>query len=143
MSYIDYTEIVRGTSLASETQVLACNFSNALNTFKGNSILISDRYKHREYKKFLMLMDKWKDETKFYSSTTQLFNNSNYLTIINLGPKTIPWILRDLKKNNTHWFSALSQLTGEDPIKVEHYGIIPRMKEDWINWAKIKNYDFD
>lgn len=143
MSYIDFTENVRSISLASETQVLAINYSNAIRTFKGNSILISDRIKHREYKNFLILRDKWKKETKYCSSSSMLFNNSNYLAIINLGPKTIPWILKDLKKNDTNWFMALNKLTGENPINIEHYGIIPKMKEDWINWAKIKNYDID
>jgi hypothetical protein len=143
MSFRDYIEIVKGTSVASETTTLAYNYSNALNSFKGNSILISERYEHNEYRKFLKLKNKWLNETKYISSSSIIFNNSNYLEIIDLGSKTVPWILRDLKRTNTHWFSALFELTGVNPIKPENYGIVNNMTRDWINWAENNNYDID
>lgn len=143
MANKEYIEIVRGTSIAPETQILACNYSNAINTFRGHSIIMGNYYENREYKKFLKLKEKWEKETMFLSSSSAIYNNSSYIEIIALGEKSIPWIIRDLKKTNKHWFSALNQISGENPVPEEHYGIIPQMKEDWINWAKAKHYDFE
>ena len=35
---------------------------------------------------------------------------------------------------------ALKKITGKNPVNPEHYGIITKMKEDWIAWAKNNNY---
>lgn len=134
------TEITRNTGLTQEASILSCNYSNAVNAFKGNSVLISDRIENQEFKHFLQLKDKWKSETLYYSSSSHIFNNSAYREIIALGSKTIPWIIRELKKTNDHWFYALKKISGENPINPDHYGIIPKMKEDWIEWAQKNNY---
>ncbi|MBG6060994.1 hypothetical protein IWX83_000768 [Flavobacterium sp. CG_9.1] len=140
MSRLYSTEITRNTGLTQEASILSCNYSNAVNTFKGNSVLISDRIENQEFKHFLQLKDKWKSETLYYSSSSQIFNNSAYREIIALGSKTIPWIIRELKKTNDHWFYALKKISGENPVNPDHYGIITKMKEDWIEWAQKNNY---
>lgn len=143
MLYRECIEHVRGTSLAAETRTLACNFSNALQTLKGNSILVTDRYEYQEYKQFLKLKERWEEETMFTSSSAQLFSNSAYREIIGLGSKSIPWIIRDLKKTDSHWFFALNKITGANPILPENNGIVSKMKENWIDWAKKNNYEVE
>lgn len=140
MSRLYNTEITRNTGLTQEASILSCNYSNAVNAFKGNSVLISDRIENQEFKHFLQLKDKWKSETLYYSSSSLIFNNSAYKEIIALGSKTIPWIIRELKKTNDHWFYALKKISGENPINPDNYGIITKMKEDWIKWAQKNNY---
>ena len=61
-------------------------------------------------------------------------NDENYLKIISLGKDVIPLILDDWKETNLHWFHALTELTGAQPIKDENRGIIFEMKRDWINY---------
>lgn len=138
MRHREKIEIVTGTSI--EAQIVACNYSNAINTFKGTSVLITDYYEHAEYRRFLRLKNQWLQETKFTSSSTIIYSNSAYKKIIDLGIKTIPWIIRDLKKTNAHWFNALYQLTGQDPIEPEHAGIVSKMSQDWITWAEKQGY---
>lgn len=140
MSRLFSSEIIRNTGLTQEASTLSCNYSNAIITFRGNSVLISDRIDNQEFKHFLHLKDKWKSETLYFSSSSHIFNNSAYLEIIGLGKKSIPWIIRELKKTNDHWFYALKKITGKNPVNPEHYGIINKMKEDWIEWAKNNNY---
>lgn len=140
MSRLYSTEITKNTGLTQEASILSCNYSNAVSIFKGNSVLISDRIENQEFKHFLQLKDKWKSETLYYSSSSHIFNNSAYREIISLGSKTIPWIIRELKKTNDHWFYALKKISGENPIKPDHYGVITKMKEDWIEWAQKNNY---
>ncbi len=140
MSRIYNSEIIRNTGLTQEASTLSCNYSNAISNFRGNSVLISDRIDNQEFKHFLLLKDKWKSETLYFSSSAHIFNNAHYLEIIGLGRKSIPWIIRELKKTNDHWFYALKKITGKNPVNPEHYGIITKMKEDWIAWAKNNNY---
>jgi hypothetical protein len=138
MAYREKIEYV--ISASNEAQILACNYSTAISLFKGNSIIIADYYEHAEYRRFIRLKNQWLEETKFTSSSTQIYNNNAYKKIICLGAKSIPWIIRDLKKTNAHWFNALFQITGENPINPDHSGIVPKMAEDWINWAEKKGY---
>ncbi|MEZ0006271.1 hypothetical protein ABH942_001634 [Flavobacterium sp. 28YEA47A] len=128
------------TSITSEANVLATNFSNAINTFRGTSILVSDRMENKMFKNFLKLKDSWVLETMFASNSNEIFNNHAYQEIICMGQKSVPWIIRELKKSNDHWFFALREITGVDPILPEHYGKINDMKNDWINWYEQNNY---
>lgn len=139
MNYRDNIQIV--TSTSTESKILACNYSNALDVFKGTSIVISRHYKTVEFKNFLRLKNRWLDDVKFSSNSNVIYNNDAYKKIIGLGKKSIPWIIRDLKRTNAHWFNALSQISGENPIQSEHAGIVKKMAEDWILWAENKGYD--
>ncbi len=141
MAYRDAIEIVRGTS--EESQTVAWHYSNALCVMRGTSILVSDRYEYVAYKNFLKLKIVWLQETQYFSSSAKIYNNAAYLQILSMGLQSVPWMLRDLQKHDTHWFYALNKLTGMNPIQPAHYGIVPKMKEDWIAWAKENNYDVD
>ena len=78
----------------------------------------------------------WKSETSFSSSIAEITNNSAYRSIIGLGQEVVPFIIDDLKATDNHWFYALEVLTGQNPIKENHKGIVPLMKDDWMEWAK-------
>jgi hypothetical protein len=51
-------------------------------------------------------------------------------------------LLRDLEENQSHWFIALRQITGADPISAESAGNIPKMVEAWITWARGHGYQW-
>lgn len=93
---------------------------------------------------FKQLAEKWKLETKGASSSTVKFLNDNHLKIIGMGEKALPYIFKDLKENGGHWFVALDSITQVDPNPVpeEHYGIISKMREDWLRWAEDYGYEF-
>jgi hypothetical protein len=87
--------------------------------------------------KFQKLAKKWQKETAYLSSITQKGLHPAYLEIIDMGMAAVPLILRDLMQNGpNHWFYALREITGEDPVVEEHAGDIQAMADDWINWGK-------
>jgi hypothetical protein len=133
-------EYMQPSGVTKEACTLSINFSNAMNIFVGTSILISQKIENQEFRRFLMLRDKWKSETLLVSSGSMIISNSAYKEIINLGNIAIPWIIRELNKTNDHWFYALEKISGENPILDENIGRVEEMKKDWINWASNKNY---
>ena len=84
---------------------------------------------------FTQLASKWKDETCFLSSTSEICSHPDYLKIIDMGDCAIPLILDEMRRRPGHWFHALRELTGEDPVQEQNCGNIPAMTEDWLSWA--------
>lgn len=134
------TEYVQPIGVTTEANVLSINYSNAVNIYIGKSIIISQKLKAEKFRKFIKLRDKWKEETLFVSSGTSIISNSAYKEIIGIGNLAIPWIIRELTKNDDHWFFALEQITGHNPIEKENIGKVKKMKEDWLNWASENDY---
>jgi hypothetical protein len=92
-------------------------------------------YKDHVKKSFDLYNSVWKNETLFSSSISEIVNNSAYRAIIDLGKRALPYIFEDLKTSDNHWFYALESVTGQNPIRESHRGILPLMKQDWIQWA--------
>ena len=84
---------------------------------------------------FPQLKDQWLNETRFLSDPSEVYSNDNYIKIIELGKKVIPYLIEDLETANTDWLFALHQITGDDPIAPNHVGKFGLMKSDWLNWA--------
>ena len=80
----------------------------------------------------------WKDETRFLSSIKDICTHSSYQRIIGMGPKVLPYILKELHHETNHWFWALKSISDEDPIRPENKGKVERMKEDWLRWGRSK-----
>jgi len=89
---------------------------------------------------FRALADEWRTETRFASSTTQMFLLASYQRIIGLGPRVIPAILRALQREPDHWFWALAALTGENPVRPEDAGNVHAMRGAWIEWGRQRGY---
>jgi hypothetical protein len=89
-------------------------------------------------KKVYALAEKWQNEVEGISSTLQMSEHPAYQEIISFGYKVVPLLLKELKNNPLYWLSALSTITGENPIKPEHKGKIKQMAEAWIDWGKNK-----
>lgn len=89
---------------------------------------------------FLNLMQKWKSETEFHSSTTNIVLNPAYQQIIGLGVRAVPLILSELEKGPDHWFWALQSITGENPVSPEKIGNIRAMTTSWLDWGHSRGY---
>lgn len=89
---------------------------------------------------FRQLADRWRDETRFLSSTTEIVLNPAYQRIIGLGPGVIPLILSALAREPEHWFWALRALTGENPAPAEARGRAQVMAEAWLRWGRENGY---
>jgi hypothetical protein len=139
MTYFSYPTIQerqRPIGVSIEAQFIRQNIQTAHDLFMGQSVFIQEMYKKQLGTKFDLYSGIWKTETMFSSNSSEITNNSAYRSIIGLGKDIIPFIIEDLKQSENHWFYALELLTGENPIKSEHRGIINLMKSDWLNWAK-------
>ena len=139
MTYFFYPTIQerqRPIGVSIEAQFIRQNIQTAHDLFMGQSVFIQEMYKKQLGTKFDLYSGIWKTETMFSSNSSEITNNSAYRSIIGLGKDIIPFIIEDLKQSENHWFYALELLTGENPIKSEHRGIINLMKSDWLNWAK-------
>lgn len=109
-----------------------------------NSII--EIYKSESFRKnmfkdtFNKFKIEWLNNTKKYSSSSEIVSDVNYNYIISMGKDVIPLIFEDLEKTNNHWFHALVILTGRNPVKEENIGYIEKMKDDWIMFGKENGY---
>ncbi len=90
--------------------------------------------------KFNKLAKKWKRETMHCSLVKQMVLHPAYQEMIGLGPKVIPLILKELKKEPDFWFWALRSLTGVDPTTEDMHGDVMGMRNAWLNWGRENGY---
>ena len=86
--------------------------------------------------RFNALAQRWRSETGGISLTDRRVMHPAYQQIIGLGPQVIPIILRELQVRPDYWFWALRALTGENPVREEDAGRLPRMVTAWVNWGQ-------
>jgi hypothetical protein len=89
---------------------------------------------------FRDLAETWRHDTATSSSALQIATHPAYLRIIGLGNAVIPFILADLEERSSHWFLALTALTGVDPVEVQKRGRIREMTQAWLNWGRRNGY---
>jgi hypothetical protein len=89
---------------------------------------------------FRELVAEWRSAVGHLSSTTRRVQHPTYRTIIALGPKVVPLLLRELKQRPGHWFAALRELTDADPVPPSDRGKIGRMTEAWLRWGEERGY---
>ena len=63
-----------------------------------------------------------------------------YQEIISMGTQIVPLLLSKLKRNPLYWLSALTAITGKNPIKPEQRGRVKQMASAWINWGRNQGY---
>ena len=92
-------------------------------------------------KKFQQLANKWKRDTGHLSTVSRIVNHPSYLSIIAMGKPVIPLILKELKEEPKHWYSALSAISEEGPkISASERGHIKKISEAWLDWGRSRNY---
>ncbi|MFS8064729.1 MAG: hypothetical protein ACMG6S_00030 [Byssovorax sp.] len=84
----------------------------------------------------------WLDETMFTSSLTRMINHPAYQKIIQMGPKVVPSILRDLEREPKMWGPALHAITKATPVPREDAGKVRRVAAAWLKWAKDNGYEW-
>ena len=92
-------------------------------------------------RQFRSLAEEWKRETGYLSRASQRAAHPAYRQIIEMGDFVVPLILEDLKQSHEHWFLALMELTGENPVEKSDAGFVDRMANAWIQWAAEQGYD--
>lgn len=86
--------------------------------------------------RFKELAARWREETMFSSSATDIVEHPAYRAIIALGPPVVPLIIAELEREPEHWSYALSKITGEDPVPPNEQGRLDAMRDAWLRWAR-------
>ena len=90
--------------------------------------------------RFRALADQWESETLNLSSVAEMAIHPAFRSIIDMGDRSIPLLLNELKKRPSHWVAALHEITGENPVPEHAYGKVAEMTEAWIEWGHNRGY---
>ena len=85
---------------------------------------------------FRKLADQWEYETVLLSSTDQVTEHPVHQEIVSMGEPVVPLILERMQSQGGHWFHALRDITGADPVDPEDRGNVPAMQEAWLDWGE-------
>ena len=89
---------------------------------------------------FSTSLGKWKSDTAFSSSLTEILMHPGYQRIIGLGQDAVPFILRELADHGGQWYWALQAISGENPVPEEDQGRPRQMTAAWVQWGKERNF---
>jgi hypothetical protein len=89
---------------------------------------------------FKKLADQWKAETRALSSTKIIAMHPAYQKIMVMGKRALPFILNDLRRDENHWFWALSYIADENPVPPESRGKVHEMAGAWLDWGRKNGY---
>ena len=86
-------------------------------------------------------IDRWKADTRHWSSVTRMIAHPSYLRIVGLARYSNyndveRTLLRELETEPDHWFAALTALTGEDPTQPEYD--FDESVNAWLEWGREK-----
>jgi hypothetical protein len=91
-------------------------------------------------REFDRLAAEWKSVTQTESFPTRMAEQPSYRKIVALGDKAVPLILQSLAREPDHWFIALNEITGEDPVTDSERGYVDKMAAAWLAWGRRKGF---
>ena len=89
---------------------------------------------------FYSNLHKWRSETYYISSTTELQAHPSFKAIIAIGEEAIPLILDDLTIRPSLLCLALFDITRETVVPDSDRGNIRAMTNAWISWGRRNGY---
>ena len=90
--------------------------------------------------RFRDLADQWEKDTVLLSSSTQAARHPAHREIVSMGEAVVPLILERMKSQGGHWFHALHDITGADPVDFDDRGKIGAMQASWLEWGERNGY---
>jgi len=85
---------------------------------------------------FDKLADQWERETALLSNSRKAAEHPAHQEIINMGQPAVTLILKRMQCYGGHWFEALYQITGEEPVNPKDRRNIAAMQKSWLDWGK-------
>lgn len=94
-----------------------------------------------EAKLFRSLADEWRRQTAGLPRVKDRLSHPVYLQIIDWGEDAVPHILSELmNREPDHWFEALSQITGANPVPLQSRGNVREMADAWVRWGRLHGW---
>ena len=90
--------------------------------------------------KFRALADVWRREVGGYSLLNRIVAHPAYREIVEMGEAVLPLILEDLRDGGGHWYRALREITGENPVPEEDRGWSKKMRRAWVEWGEERGW---
>ena len=94
----------------------------------------ADRERFRE------LAERWEKETFFLSNSKHKTEHPAHQEIVRMGEPAVPLLLERMQSHGGHWFHALRQITGVNPIAPEDRGYVKAIERTWLNWGVANGY---
>ena len=97
-----------------------------------------DRHQEDEIK-FQRLAAEWAEQRGASSSLTEIVLCEAYQSIIGMGKRAVPHILRQIRSEGDdpdQWFWALRMITLQDPVASEDRGNFVKMAQSWLEWGE-------
>ena len=91
-------------------------------------------------RKFRALADVWRREVGGYSLLNRIVAHPAYREIVEMGEAALPLIFADLQQEPDHWFTALREITGENPVPEADRGRLGAMRDHWLQWGRENGY---
>lgn len=91
-------------------------------------------------REFEALAERWRSERPRGADVEDMVRAPAYQAVIQMGERAVKPILQQLRQRPEHWFVALHQITGENPVGPEAEGKIKQMAEAWVRWGKERRY---
>ena len=123
----DLTERLEKPYIAGIVPVLPRTKFNLL-----DSVSIVDDAGEATEKRFQLLAEQWHEETS-HLSTADIELHPAFLRVVAMGADVVPFILRDLRDNRGHWFSALEALTEQNAAAKAT--TVAEAREAWLRWG--------
>ena len=95
----------------------------------GDEVELSDRERFQE------LADQWENETVLMSNSDEAAAHPAHQEIVGMGEAVVPLILERMQSRGGHWFHALRDITGADPVSPEDRGNVATMQASWLDWG--------
>jgi hypothetical protein len=93
---------------------------------------------------FSRLARKWKEACGHVASINKWAQTPEYQKIIALGrnrpTEMVRILLAELERSPDHWFWALKEITGVNPVTQESRGSVNLMAKCWLEWGKRQGY---
>ena len=90
--------------------------------------------------RFNELADQWEIETVFHSNSAMIVKHPAYREIISMGEPVVPLILQRMQAQGGHWFYALRDITGANPVKSDDRGKVAVMQASWLEWGEANGH---
>jgi hypothetical protein len=87
---------------------------------------------------FDSLVSEWFDDTKWHSSISSIVKHPAFTKIVGLNRAGARFILERMAEGDVHvhWFPALKDITGADPVPDYERGRVSQMTRRWLEWGK-------
>src|SRR5262245_49980008 len=81
--------------------------------------------------RFSKLVRKWRADTAYTSSATEMFEHPAFIEIVGMGDIVVPLIIEEIERQPDLLVGALTRITGENPVAAGDRGNVYAMAIAW------------